>query len=440
MKDRQIERTLETRSWLLLPLLVLLLGLQLVSPSKAWSYLLVGLVGLAGASYFWAREMRDHVAAQRSVHGTWVVAGDVLQEHWLVVNHSWLPVLWAEVTDRSNVPGYQVGRVVGCNSHGQYRWTTEGTCQQRGLFTLGPWELHLGDPFGLFRVRLYFADTETIIVYPRVVRLPPLDLPRGSAAGRGRSPATALESTARASSVRPYVPGDSLRTIHWRTTARWGALAVKIFDREPSGDLWIVVDLNSKAQAGSGSESTEEYAVVLAASLAAEWLRGGERRSVGVVTSGTELTMVPPAAGEAQLWRILQALAQVKAAPGRSLAQLLESLGPSLGQGLTVAVITPDNSSDWVPPLLMLQRQGLATAAILLDRASFLLPEEETPPRMAPSLDGLRGLLADHGVPGHVITHDFAFQPVIRYRRKRRELRVLPGTGRVISVEVEEEV
>jgi len=414
-------------------LVVLLLFLQLTTPAKVWSWLLAGLTTILVIGYVWARQMRDRVTACRDLRGTWVVVGDVLQEHFRLQNRSFLPVLWAEVVDSSDVPSYSANRVETAPARGSRSWQTQGICQRRGLFTLGPWELHMGDPFGLFRVIHRYSDTRTLLVYPRIMHLPSLNLPRGAASGTSRTSQRSVEPTVAASGVRDYVPGDALRRIHWRITAHRDSLMVRQFDLEPSGNLWIVLDLDRNVQAGEGQESTEEYGVILAASLAAEMLR--QNRAVGLVAFGQEPVFALPQRGQAQLWRLLHLLAGVSVGPDWPLARVLEEIGPTLGRGLTLVVITPSLSADWIAPLLPLMRRSIAPAAILLDRASFDGRDGEPG-----SVTALRGLLAEQGVPSHVIRKGFPFRPLIRYKRRRVVYKVLGGTGRVIAMEIEEEV
>jgi hypothetical protein len=99
----------------------------------------------------------------------------------------------------------------------------------------------------------------------------------------------------------------------------------------------------------------------------------------------------------------------------------------NLGQGMTLAVITPSCDPAWVAGLLPPMRRGVAPSVILLDPVSF--GGEGNP-------EALTGLLADLGVPVHHITKGMAFRPVFEHERiGRPEYKVLPGTGRVIVVE-----
>ncbi len=414
---------------------VALLAMQIISPDPAWSWPLVGLGALIALSYGYARVLRDGVTGQRQTLGTWVVAGDRLAERFTLTNAGPLPVLWARVVDASDVPGYRVDRVETVPAQGQREWTTAGVCQRRGVFRLGPWALELADPAGLFRVEQRYPATTTIMVYPRASFLPHIELPRGRAAGRASSSQRAVEETVLVGGTRAYLPGDPLRHIAWRSTARHDALMVHEFDHEPSGDLWLVVDLDAGVQAGRDAEATQEYAVILAASLAARFLRQGERRAVGLVASGRHPVLLPPSRGQAQLWRVLQALAEAEPAPGRPFDLLLQQSAPNLGSGRTLVLLTPSQDPGWVAQLLPLIRRGNAPTAVLLDATTFDPPAGDTA-----ALAGLRGLLAEQRVPSIVVAQGFPFRPVERLRRRREEMKVLAGTGRVIPVQVEEEV
>ncbi len=371
--------------WWPLLLFPLLLFSQIFAPHPVWVVFLVILGGLYGIGYVWVRSLALRVTLMRERIGTILVAGDLLREEFELRNESHFPVLWAEFVDESDLPGYTPGRVVACGPDSFYRWKTEVECSQRGVFRLGPHRLFFGEPFGLYTVEVRFSHADMVLIYPRVARLPHFELPHGNAGGvdRRRRP---LPGTVPSASITDYRPGDSLRHIHWRTTAHRGRLTVKELEIEPSGDVWIVLDLNREVHRGTGRAGTLEYAIIVAASLAAELLSGSERRAVGLLamsggavavtdqdnelldrTGGLDrqqrLSPVPandlsaaasetgtpvlltPQPGQAQLWQILAALAPVRASDV-SLADLLFSNREVLGRRRTLVVITPQTSSQ----------------------------------------------------------------------------------------------
>ncbi|MBV9593477.1 MAG: DUF58 domain-containing protein, partial [Actinobacteria bacterium] len=97
---------------------------------------------------------------------------------------------------------------------------------QRGIFDVGPVEVARRDPFELFRVSRGFGEIERIWVYPRIIPLRPL--PTGQVRYlEGPSSDTSPRGTITFHRLRDYVPGDDLRLVHWRSSARTGNLVVK---------------------------------------------------------------------------------------------------------------------------------------------------------------------------------------------------------------------
>ena len=434
MEIRKAEPIVQFRRRWLAGLVALFVMLQIVTPSRVWIVLILSLGGTLAAGYYWARQMAENVTLTREQRYDWVHVGDLLEERFVLSNDSFLPIIWVEVDDHSDLPGYSARSVRSAGAYQTLEWRTEGICHRRGLFTLGPWQAHISDPFGLFLVTLDYPRTRSILIYPPVVRLPPLPLPKGTATGSGRTSRRALDVTTDAASVRQYVQGDSLNRIHWPMTAHQDRLMAKTFDLEPSGDLWILLDLDAVVQAGDGEESTEEYGVILAASLADRTLR--ENRAVGLAAYGRHAasqgcepqpTLAMPQKGMAQQWRILQALAAVRAGGAWPLARVLGEMDRNLGRGMALAIITPSCDPAWIAGLVPPMRRGVAPAVLLLDPVSF---------GGKGNTGAVGELLAQLGVPSHVIARGMPFKPIVEHRRiGRPEYRVLPGTGRVIAVE-----
>lgn len=430
-----------------------LLILQLIDPSPLWMALMVALLGFYAAGLAWVRAQARGLSLIRRRLGSMIVVGDAVSEEFTLENRSSLPLLWAAFEDESYLPDYSPGQVASCGAEAAVRWKSEAICRRRGVFRLGPHSLHSGDPFGLFRLHIRSDQQESLLVYPRVVHLPPLDLPRGQTSGRDRR-RRPLQGDLRSPTVRVYQPGDSLRRIHWPTTAHRGQLMVAELEEEPSGDLWIVLDLNSAAQSGTGEQSTLETSVILAASLAADLLGSNERRSVGLLTVGRlpedddaapedETILLSPQPGRGHLWRILAALAPIQA--GRlSAADLLQRNRPLLGKGHTIVVITSqigDDAPDWLAQLLHLRRSGVDSSVLAVTPAVAPALNEGNGAQqiLAAQQDRLSDLLVRQEIPVRFLQAGTPMRAALTYRRRRTELRTTP-TGGVIAREVEEEV
>ena len=410
-----------SRLWPLLAILLMLL--QLFWPNRAWSTLLIILAGSWLLSFLWSFSLARRLFMDRQMRYGWAQVGDQLEERFTVINDSFLPALWLEVEDHSDLPGYTAGRVTSIGGNQAMEWKTEGACTRRGLFNLGPTTLRSGDPLGLCSLELVHPNSTVLLVLPPVLPLPAIEIAAGGRAGEGRRPRrAALETTVSVETVREYVPGDPLKSIHWATSARRDALYVRQFEHMPSSDWWIFLDLESRAQVGSGFESTEEHGVILAASLANRGQREGH--AVGLVTCSPELTWMTPQHSSGQSMSLLRALALAR--PGdRPLSDLLEKAPKSIRYGASLIIITPNVKADWAAALLQLVRIGITPTVLLLDPLSFGGTE---------STAGAQALLNDYGIAHNIIQSDLFNRPEAHPGKQGKwEWRVL-GRGKAVAV------
>ncbi|HUM67464.1 MAG TPA: DUF58 domain-containing protein, partial [Chloroflexota bacterium] len=335
-------------------------------------------------------------------------------------NNSPIPALWVEVMDDSNVPGYQAAVVRSPGIDRLDRWRQTAVCQQRGQYRLGPWRIRTGDPFGIFTMTHHYPQSQEIIIHPPIhIRLP-ISLPAGQSSGRQRARQRSLQATINAATTRAYVPGDPLRWIHWRTSARHDKLYVRQFDMDATGDVWLVLDMQAATQLGSGMAGTEEHAVLLAASLAAQAL--AQNRAVGVAGYGRVPQIIPPGQGQGQEWRIMRALALVQADSDTDLTVALRDVGRTAERYSTAVVITPSSDPAWLPQLLHLTRQSIDSSVILLDRPSFGGAEASRGMQEAIQMLGVTAVVIHQGEVG-----------VPLHEPKKVEYRVTP-LGKVVEV------
>ena len=368
VESEQPKRTLKLK-YKSLPILVgILLLVQLIWANRIWMVLLSGLSGAWLLSYLWARSLRDGLRFERELRFGWMQVGDRLQENIQVENQGWAPALWVRVIDPSEMGGYDINTVAEVRGHWSRSWYSRGICQRRGVFTLGPTSLETGDPFGLYQVRVANSDTVDMMVAPQVIDLPEVEIAAGGRIGGIHSSSRGLEQTVSAAGVREYSPGNSMRWVHWPTTARMNEIYVHVYDNEPSSDWWVILDMDPSVQAGEGQISTEEYSVILAASIVNQGLQ--LNKSVGLVSQGKELAWHPPESGEAQLWKVIHSLAELRLG-GPSLESVLSRVKNSIDPHTSLVIITPNLSLTWIRALEMIKAAGIVPTVILLDANTF---------------------------------------------------------------------
>ena len=319
--------------------------------------------------YLWARfnVSKLQIEVTRTIDRGQV--GQFAEELIVVRNPSPLPRIWLEVEDQSDLPGARLGRVISLGGRRRTSWKVQTPLTRRGVYNIGPVRVRSSDPFGLFKFERSYGERSQIIVYPPFIDLPHFTVPPASLPGEGRFRRRTHYVTPNASGVREYAWGDSFNRIHWRSTARTGRLMVKMFELDPASDIWVILDLDRRVQAGAGDESTEEYGVKLAASVARYFLNAN--RNVGFMAFGDRLDIIDTERGGQQMTRILEALAMARATGDAPLSNLIAVEGKRFGRHTTVVVITSSTSEEWVTSLLMLTQRGVKVAAVVLEASTF---------------------------------------------------------------------
>lgn len=135
--------------------------------------------------------------------------------------------------------------------------------EKRGVIDVGPATSVRGDPIGLFRRNIGWSEVTEIFVHPQVVQLEPL----GTGLLRdleGTTSNNVSMSDLAFHALREYSPGDDLRHVHWRSSARHGKLLVRQFLDTRRSHLSVVVDCRPSSWR---AEADYETAVSVAGSL-----------------------------------------------------------------------------------------------------------------------------------------------------------------------------
>ncbi len=359
--------------------------------------LVLGLAAILPAVSLMGLEVRRGIGAAE------IELGEAVESRLVLHNRKGLPAPWIFWRDQVD-PGLDAeGVTCGFQTLASDR-TMHSACRlhstRRGLFRVGPAVIEASDPFGL--VKRFRVDPEV-----RFVTVLPRTLPLGQGWPLGHRPVheiprrrSPFEDPARFLGVRDYRPGDGLRRIHWRATARTGILQVKLFEPTVLEGVLLAVEMGRaawpRAQEESGSDPGVELAVTAAASIADLVLAGGQ--SVGLISNGGDAAErfpadwkggsfrrfedaledaatrrrmpsyrpleVEPGRGAWQRDHLRAALARLTLAPGLTLPELLAAEGPRLPRSLVVVVVTPDVGPELGGALAGLKRSGFDIAVV----------------------------------------------------------------------------
>jgi uncharacterized protein (DUF58 family) len=381
--------------------------------SYLWGFLYLG-------AWIWAVFSLRGLRVERTARALRAQVGQVFEERYEVINESRLFRIWLEVRNESPLPASGGSQVITLLRGRQKRiYWAQTLLSQRGVFPLGPTVLASGDFFGLFPKSRTIEPQDSLLVYPMMFDIQEFPNPAGLLPGGESLRRRTHQITPNASGVREYMPGDPLNRIHWTSTARRNRLMAKEFELDPMAEVWIMMDSERARQAQLSQPdrkepleyldywryqrkvalpaSTEEYGLSICASLSRYFIRIG--RSVGYISAGRHLTLLPPDRGGRQLGKILEALALSQAEGELPLQGLVETQAKYLPRGSTAVLVTPTADLEFVYVVEFLLRRGLRPVAVLLNAKTF--GGEEGSDLLA---DKLRSLgvpvrLIDYGAP-----------------------------------------
>lgn len=235
----------------------------------------------------------------------------------------------------------------------------------RGRYTFEETTVAIEDPFGLDRVERSLSAPGAFLVYPRLVSLDRLFSEAGRFGRDGRRLLLRRPAGFDLHSVREYEQGESLRKVHWRSTAKRGQLMVKELEDSPRDDVAVVLDADPAAVVG---ESFEAQVRAAGSILLAHATRG--RRAVLVVNSlRREQQRVHSAGGDRR--EALDLLAAVEPQPGPPLAALLADEGGPASRAEELTVVTGSLPGHLVEQLVNRSLAHRSVSVVLVDSASF---------------------------------------------------------------------
>lgn len=183
----------------------------------------------------------------------------------------------------------------------------------RGHHWVGPLTVRVRDTFGFYLVETRL-EPEVLAVMPKPERARGTELrPRHVGPWPGNIPARTSGAGSEFYSLRGYAPGDDLKRINWKASARNNRLIVNETEAERVTDVMLVLDTQVTFYEPTESELFER-SVKAAASMASLLLRQGNR--VGLILQGEERRIVPPGFGKKQERKIIYTLATAK--PGKA--------------------------------------------------------------------------------------------------------------------------
>ena len=235
----------------------------------------------------------------------------------------------------------------------------------RGRYVVEQARATIDDPFGLARAEVDLAASGALLVYPRLVALDRLFSESGAHAQDGRRLLLRRPSGFDLHSVREYERGESLRKVHWRTTAKRGQLMVKELEDAPRDEIAVLLDADAAAVSG-GSFDVQVRA---AGSILRAHAARGRRAMLAVNSASRPSVRVSSLDGE---WLVaLDLLAEAQPDGTRPVVELLARESGPASRALETVVVTARLSGALASKLMQRALAGQGVSIVWIDAPSF---------------------------------------------------------------------
>jgi uncharacterized protein (DUF58 family) len=325
--------SLTSQSGLLLLLVGIFLGCYLVNAVAAWRAL-------------------KHLEIQTpaTVH---IGEGQRLSQPWRVRNRSSQPagLLQLESADGA------LFRLTSLAARSEAKVVPDLVYWRRGVHPYGRLTVTSSYPFGLIKAMRSLEVAGQVVVFPALYHVP---APR--AGGYDAMVGGKFKGSRRSGSgshfagVRPIQPGDSLKQIHWKSSAKGRGLMVKTFDEELSGRVALIMDAGN-----SGDDKALDDCVRATGSLMFAALDSGDHIEwIGL--DNLELRLIPPFTDGHEL---LDALARIEAAPGCLDSERLRRAIDSVSTRSAICLVLTEFNDAVSRTIARLRQQGRQTSIYL---------------------------------------------------------------------------
>ena len=252
-------------------------------------------------------------------------------------------------------------------------------CARWGVFDLGRVDIRARDALRLVTWEARFEQTQRLKAYPSPLTIQRLLAPLETQALAGSEVARAKGEGVEYADIRDFVPGDRVRSINWRASARRQGLVVN--ERHPERNTDVVLFVDSFTDVRGHGRSVLEDAVRAASSLATRYLERRDR--VGLVGFGGVLRWLQPGMGVTQRYRLIETMLETGVAPTYTWRDVNLIPARILPPASLVLALTPLSDQRFIVALEDLRARRYDVAVVEVDPVPLVDPGRSEAEKLA---------------------------------------------------------
>lgn len=362
-------------SWLHVGTVLVLVGFGASQPLIAGVGFVLILMGAVGQ--YWSKHLFDRVTFTHKPSQRRAFIDEPIGLDIELSNQKILPLPWYEwhlaLVEEWSVEGEKLAEasapgtnyLVRRGALGWYQknaWRVTLKVPVRGYHQIGPARVRSADLLGIFPRSGDFDAPEHVTVFPRVFTMEelgfPADRPFGEQKGRNRI----YEDPLRVAGIREYLPGDPLKRIDWKATARSGELQARVYESSATQQLYLLVNIDTLEHAWEGYLKDDLERTISTAASVAVW-GSGARFAVGLLANGSfpaadRPIRIAPSRSPSQLTHLLEALAVIQPLTLGDLSHAIQRESGKMPLGSTIVVIASLIPDGLAAAILRLADEG----------------------------------------------------------------------------------
>ncbi len=240
-----------------------------------------------------------------------------------------------------------------------------------GLHQWGPLTATITDPFGVFEFTLTDDSLAPFEVLPEYLTLDHFEILESvDSAAIGMNESIHSGHSSNFLGLREYVPGDPIKRINWKLSAKHQELVVNVFESMVHTDLTVCIDMDAENHIGRSGDNTWEMCKDAAVSILHDQHPHTHRMQLF-----SQKLRIPFGRGSSHLLSLVRSVSNLKPISTHQLdPHLLRSLIPEIPYGSSLIYITPiyqNDPSQLSRVLSILQDQAVRCVVVLVDARNF---------------------------------------------------------------------
>lgn len=285
--------------------------------------------------------------------------GDLLETRTVVYNESILTIPYIEIKNDivKNIAGIKPkGSIVYILPFDSKTIIDKMNCKYRGYYSYNTIKINISDIFGIFSIAKDIKCNELITIYPKITKLNRFNIKSLQIYGTASTRKKANEDYSSITDIRKYYPGDSLKKIHWKVSAKRNMLHVKNYEMNGSAETDIFINFRGEDYYEPKRMDIEEKIVECAVAIINYMLE----RNISTYLFGSDKRYIYIKGRDLKTFKsFMDELITVKSNGDILFNQFLESRSKLLSKGSSIIIITPLINEKYLEKIIGIKEYGM---------------------------------------------------------------------------------